>query len=1101
MAKGITINKENFKHVYRKIVQRNISDKELRNRLSELGKQCTPSKLKDFSDVDREMVVELKDIYNILQKKHPQSIVGTSEYYELMSKTKKYEKGGSIDFDAKEFTISDLKKKVKELFPDSFGISLFYPDKTKSINDISPDLKQGHYGIDEKSLNGKFYFPQYSVDHFINFKITQGDENTYFDFIIQKESGDLLIAHFGFKDYEVGPEAISDFIQFLLNSYGAPKGTKYQYGGKTYYAKGGNIYTSDTMYVAKVYTFPNNVLKLEKNIRAKDVKQVNQIIEDDYMDTWKNKYGNDLHVIVEEAPDLTKKAKGGNVDLDAEIKAKRPGYRIPGSNKVPSKAEIKAGKAYYENRFNRSDDNRRTYPYLEKGGVIDVIDVKYTTNEDGIFEWLIIDEASARKIYNMDHEVFILYDDDSEALIESLDDIDGSKTYALAKSDLPSKFKLSGRKLKYEDGGETDDEKDLFEFYDEQPAELQAILAKRKYKPFFIDGDGDYKLAQHLLRETEAIGYTFEYGLDGLPYGLRKMTSEEVKQHSENLKNYVPDPEIESKIKKNSFTLPINKMANDIDSYDSMAIYISKADAISLLNKEDFNIVLYRKLPDGSVEEIETPEEVMESKQVLLFEHNLPNGFDIEDNKLVYTPIYAKGGDVDSSPKIYIEYLDKKKGFQRTKKYFKDETQAQTWASKNLGNYHPDMIRYEFAKGGKTQKSSIFTGEVGLPYNAKIDGVEYIGINYPSAVELLEGMEVNLYLINEDEQVIDVEYKEDLNEDGIIVIKAEDINKLAKGGNVDLDAQIKAKRPGYRIPGTNKVPSKAEIKSGQAYYENRFNRSDDNRRTYPYLEKGGQLVTSKTLKGLDFSKIKFPANNSVKRVFHHSINPKLKSLQNDRYTGYTENSYTYGPMGNHKQSSLMRFIDRSKLNLATEKQVWGLKSGADWDELLVLADKKGYDGVAYKVYGDNADILFDNSNAMLPETYVANLYNESKSKNQNNAFVNQIDSMLSANQKFERGGDISSSVAQIAYYTGLNAKAIREFAQKHDISSQGLDKIAKGLKKKEILFMDVTTAVVGKPDNKYQRQIIKYAKGTNNKMAMGGSVPSSLIKSNKHRND
>lgn len=863
MAKGITINKENFKHVYRKIVQRNISDKELRNRLSELGKQCTPSKLKDFSDVDREMVVELKDIYNILQKKHPQSIVGTSEYYELMSKTKKYEKGGSIDFDAKEFTISDLKKKVKELFPDSFGISLFYPDKTKSINDISPDLKQGYYGIDEKSLNGKFYFPQYSVDHFINFKITQGDENTYFDFIIQKESGDLLIAHFGFKDYQAGPEAISDFIQFLLNSYGAPKGTKYQYGGKTYYAKGGNIYTSDTMYVAKVYTFPNNVLKLEKNIRAKDVKQVNQIIEDDYMDTWKNKYGNDLHVIVEEAPDLTKKAKGGNVDLDAEIKAKRPGYRIPGSNKVPSKAEIKAGKAYYENRFNRSDDNRRTYPYLEKGGVINIEERKVVGGVDGNdqFEWLVLEYDDARKLFDLGvqvYEIFEINDTDEEnvygeSLVMDEDDFDESATYAVIPSDI-----------------------------------------------------------------------------------------EEMR------------------------------------------------------------------------------------------------GFELSENTIKYT------------------------------------------------------------EGGK---HSIFTGEVGLPYNTTIDGVEYIGVNYNAAVELLEGMEINLYLINEDEQVIDVEYKEDLNEDGIIVIKAEDINKLAKGGNVDLDAQIKAKRPGYRIPGTNKVPSKAEIKSGEAYYENRFNRSDDNRRTYPYLEKGGQLVTSKTLKGLDFSKIKFPANNSVKRVFHHSINPKLKSLQNDRYTGYTENSYTYGPMGNHKQSSLMRFIDRSKLNLATEKQVWGLKSGADWDELLVLADKKGYDGVAYKVYGDNAYILFDNSNAMLPETYVANLYNESKSKNQNNAFVNQIDSMLSANQKFERGGDISSSVAQIAYYTGLNAKAIREFAQKHDISSEGLDKIAKGLKKKEILFMDVTTAVVGKPDNKYQRQIIKYAKGTNNKMAMGGSVPSSLIKSNKHRND
>lgn len=57
--------------------------------------------------------------------------------------------------------------------------------------------------------------------------------------------------------------------------------------------------------------------------------------------------------------------------------------------------------------------------------------------------------------------------------------------------------------------------KDLFENFTEQPEELAAIL--KKYETL----EGSYENLSKLLLEVEAIGFTFEWGMDGDPYGLR----------------------------------------------------------------------------------------------------------------------------------------------------------------------------------------------------------------------------------------------------------------------------------------------------------------------------------------------------------------------------------------------------------------------------------------------------------------------------------------------------------------------------------------------------------------------------------------------------
>jgi hypothetical protein len=63
----------------------------------------------------------------------------------------------------------------------------------------------------------------------------------------------------------------------------------------------------------------------------------------------------------------------------------------------------------------------------------------------------------------------------------------------------------------------------------------------------------------------------------------------------------------------------------------------------------------------------------------------------------------AKGGktkEIVSKEKIYIEYLNKSKGFKRDRKYFDSDDQAIKWGKKNLGNFNMDMLRYEYGQGG-----------------------------------------------------------------------------------------------------------------------------------------------------------------------------------------------------------------------------------------------------------------------------------------------------------------------------------------------------------------------------------------------------------------
>lgn len=65
-----------------------------------------------------------------------------------------------------------------------------------------------------------------------------------------------------------------------------------------------------------------------------------------------------------------------------------------------------------------------------------------------------------------------------------------------------------------------ENEIDLFEDWENLPAEVQAILDKH------CTGDNTYEACRALIDDLEKVGYTCDYGLSAEPYGLRKINLE-----------------------------------------------------------------------------------------------------------------------------------------------------------------------------------------------------------------------------------------------------------------------------------------------------------------------------------------------------------------------------------------------------------------------------------------------------------------------------------------------------------------------------------------------------------------------------------------------
>jgi hypothetical protein len=250
--------------------------------------------------------------------------------------------------------------------------------------------------------------------------------------------------------------------------------------------------------------------------------------------------------------------KKDNIVRDGDRKSLPAGKRIS-----------KNGKVYYENRVNRSDKQTSRKPYLAKGGNLKFYDKensyrlarpsgyiekdilrKVTFNEDdfvGNFGWKTsegkladgylfklneYDKNLVKDIKLKEGEKIYRYFNRTSAIggMKPLIKISTDKEllYFLAESENDEiVFETKGVQAqwialiqdKMADGGETEQGVDLFEDYENIPTNVQEVLDK--YSDAFEDGD--YRKLEKANNELKKIGYTFEYGLDGEAYDLRKI--------------------------------------------------------------------------------------------------------------------------------------------------------------------------------------------------------------------------------------------------------------------------------------------------------------------------------------------------------------------------------------------------------------------------------------------------------------------------------------------------------------------------------------------------------------------------------------------------
>jgi hypothetical protein len=177
--------------------------------------------------------------------------LGGIGYEELEKNDIKYKHGGYMadggDL-ASEFSIEEMKKHLDNEFPDSFGFKLFpIKNGTSFEPDYDAEIVKGRAtkGLSDYDLKPKkLMFPIYKRDHAINYNVTEGGENTYFDFLLSDTDGDKYYSGtFGFKDQgDVSPDYITKFIAFLMKSYGLPFKVNH-----SVYAKGGEVNKFDYM--------------------------------------------------------------------------------------------------------------------------------------------------------------------------------------------------------------------------------------------------------------------------------------------------------------------------------------------------------------------------------------------------------------------------------------------------------------------------------------------------------------------------------------------------------------------------------------------------------------------------------------------------------------------------------------------------------------------------------------------------------------------------------------------------------------------------------------------------------------------------------------
>jgi len=163
-------------------------------------------------------------------------------------------------------SFEELNNMLSQKFRDSFGLKIY---KRKPDHSLMTEYNEH---LKPKELKGiKFIFRDKSINpRTLNFEVSQGGENTNYNFALYDLDYIEYVAEFGFKDRgDVPKEYVTRFIAFLCDAYGFPfKADVYKKGGKLKqnktmrkYARGGSVEDTPKIYVADLEAYNNGMLK------------------------------------------------------------------------------------------------------------------------------------------------------------------------------------------------------------------------------------------------------------------------------------------------------------------------------------------------------------------------------------------------------------------------------------------------------------------------------------------------------------------------------------------------------------------------------------------------------------------------------------------------------------------------------------------------------------------------------------------------------------------------------------------------------------------------------------------------------------------------
>jgi len=180
---------------------------------------------------------------------------------------------------------------------------VLYDVKDKAMKSFPLDMVEAYSKYAEGGGVGKLDSGVYRIG-----KPTKIAPNLYEQKIVQIfEDGEIATA----SDYG---KKLSDF-----RSQKYPIITQQQLDNQSKFAKGGGVYSSDSMYELKVFDGKSNELLTTKRFRARNQREANELGQD-YEYEMQQKYGDYLRFVVSEAKPLM--ARGGNVNEGGEVRNK-----------------------------------------------------------------------------------------------------------------------------------------------------------------------------------------------------------------------------------------------------------------------------------------------------------------------------------------------------------------------------------------------------------------------------------------------------------------------------------------------------------------------------------------------------------------------------------------------------------------------------------------------------------------------------------------------------------------------------------------------------------------------------------------------------------